>query len=105
VAKATVASTNQSRIKHVFKINQGGTSKKGTIRDASQQRNAPRLHQRFAQVLLCLLELVGHDFVNDNASNAHLIMMTENSIQLQFIKRTALWYQTTKGHNELEVGQ
>jgi hypothetical protein len=73
--------------KESFQICQGRTSQKGTIRNASQKRNAPRLHHGLGQVVFGLFVLVGYDFVNNDAGNSNIVVLAQDSIQFEFVKR------------------
>lgn len=69
-----------------FQIRQGRTSQKGTIGDASQEGNAPRLHHGLGHVVFGLVVLAGDDFVNDNAGNPNIVVLAQDAIQFEFVK-------------------
>mmetsp|Transcript_23449 Transcript_23449/g.65096 ORF Transcript_23449/g.65096 Transcript_23449/m.65096 type:complete len:232 (+) Transcript_23449:1764-2459(+) len=78
--------TKQFRLEKSLEIYQCGTTKVGSIRNASQQWNAPSLHHGFFQIMFGLFILFGYNFVDNYPSNSHVVLLTQHSIQFEFVE-------------------
>mmetsp|Transcript_17526 Transcript_17526/g.50157 ORF Transcript_17526/g.50157 Transcript_17526/m.50157 type:complete len:349 (-) Transcript_17526:202-1248(-) len=100
VSEAMTSARNHFSFEQSLQVCKSGTTQIRSVWNNTQKRHAPHVHKCSAHVMLRLLVFVELDFVNDNSSNIHAVLLTQHSIQLQLIKRTSepsICHQNTIG--------
>ena len=86
VSIAMLISRQELSIKELLQVCQCRAPEKRSIWDTTQKWNAPSLLQCFGEVVFRLLILVWPDLVDNNTCNTDIVVLTQDTIQLQLIK-------------------